>query len=275
MAIFLKALFLVVVAEMGDKTQLLAMAMASKYKAKHVLLGVLIATIFNHALAVLVGTYLNSIIPLEAVKLVAGFAFIVFGLWTIRGDAYEDDKQKKSKFGPILTVTIAFFFAEMGDKTQLMTIAIAADSIHPMLILAGTTCGMLVADSIGILGGAWMCKHVPDSYMKWIPGMIFLFFGTLTVYAAAPKAWLTPLPIIIYLIGLAALIYLIGIHFGRKAPVYEVIENDHVGHRLCPYHAVMPEEKCPYRVLTKDNQCKYNIVGGTEICPKYKEEALL
>ncbi len=85
MASLIKAALLVVVAEMGDKTQLLAMAMASKYKARQVMLGVLIATIFNHGLAVIVGTYLSSLIPMDIVKLVAGFAFLVFGLWTLSG----------------------------------------------------------------------------------------------------------------------------------------------------------------------------------------------
>lgn len=261
MALFIKALLLVVVAEMGDKTQLLAMAMASKYKAKQVLLGVLIATIFNHALAVLVGTYLSSLIPMDTVKLVAGFAFLVFGLWTIRGDSYDDDKQKKSKFGPVLTVTIAFFFAEMGDKTQLMTIAIAADSYKPLFILAGTTCGMLVADSIGILGGAWMCKNVPEKYLKWIPGLIFLFFGTATVYGATPKTWITPIVILIYFVVMLGLVYLVGVYFARKNSA-GTIDGE-----VCPFHAYISEEKCPHRVLDINKQCIYNLENSKEACP--------
>lgn len=133
MASFIKALLLVVVAEMGDKTQLLAMAMVSKYKAKQVLLGVLIATILNHAL-VAVGSYLSSVIPMDLVKIIAAVSFLAFGLWTIRGDKLDDEENKKVKFGPIVTVAIAFFLAEMGDKTQLMTITIAAENQQPLFI---------------------------------------------------------------------------------------------------------------------------------------------
>lgn len=266
MGFFIKALLLVVVAEMGDKTQLLAMAMASKYKARQVMLGVLIATIFNHALAVVVGTYLSSLIPMDTVKLVAGFAFLVFGLWTLRGDSYEDEDKKKSKFGPVLTVTIAFFFAEMGDKTQLMTIAIAADSNQPLWILAGTTCGMLIADAIGILGGAWMCKNVPDKYMKWIPGLIFLFFGSLTVYEASPDAWVSVPAIIIYLFLLALSIYIVGFKLKRKAPEI-LLTSEGFAYETCPYHHLLPEGKCPHLVLNKDNQCKYNLQNSDEKCP--------
>ncbi|WP_238899658.1 MULTISPECIES: TMEM165/GDT1 family protein [unclassified Clostridium] len=213
MASFIKALLLVVVAEMGDKTQLLAMAMVSKYKAKQVLLGVLIATILNHALAVAVGSYLSSVIPMDLVKIIAAVSFLAFGLWTIRGDKLDDEENKKVKFGPIVTVAIAFFLAEMGDKTQLMTITIAAENQQPIFILMGTTVGMLIADGIGILGGAWMCKHVPDIYIKWVAGVIFIFFGTLTLYNSVPTAFLGPLYIVLYLALMGLLIYLFGVKF--------------------------------------------------------------
>ncbi|NOW90804.1 putative Ca2+/H+ antiporter (TMEM165/GDT1 family) [Clostridium beijerinckii] len=213
MASFIKALLLVVVAEMGDKTQLLAMAMVSKYKAKQVLLGVLIATILNHALAVAVGSYLNSVIPMDLVKIIAAVSFLAFGLWTIRGDKLDDEENKKVRFGPIVTVAIAFFLAEMGDKTQLMTITIAAENQQPIFILMGTTVGMLIADGIGILGGAWMCKHVPDIYIKWVAGVIFIFFGTLTLYNSVPTAFLGPLYIVLYLALMGLLIYLFGVKF--------------------------------------------------------------
>lgn len=209
---FIKALLLVVVAEMGDKTQLLAMAMASKYKVKQVMTGVLIATILNHALAVAAGTYLSSLIPLDKVKIVAAIAFIIFGLWTLRGDTFDDDG-KKHKYGPVVTVTIAFFIAEMGDKTQLMTIAIAAQSHFPVLILLGTTTGMLVADGIGIIGGAWLAKHVPEVYIKWIAGMIFMIFGTITLYNTVPIALITPISIAAYFLVLALATYIVSKKF--------------------------------------------------------------
>ena len=222
MASFIKALLLVVVAEMGDKTQLLAMAMANKYKAKQVLIGVLIATVLNHALAVAVGSYVSNVIPMNLIKAIAAISFLVFGLWTIRGDKLDDEENKKAKFGPIVTVAIAFFIAEMGDKTQLMTITIAAENQQPVLILMGTTVGMLIADGIGILGGAWMCKHIPEVYIKWVAGIIFMFFGTLTLYNAIPATFLGPIYIVLYLIIMGILIYLFGVklaYFGKVCDI--------------------------------------------------------
>lgn len=214
MADFIKALLFVVVAEMGDKTQLLAMAMASKFKARQVMAGVLIATVLNHALAVALGSYLSSVIPMDAIKIAAAVSFLVFGLWTLRGDKIDDDeKEKKHKFGPIVTVVIAFFLAEMGDKTQLMTIAISADSKLPLLVLAGTTTGMLIADGLGVIGGAWLGRHVPEKYIKWGAGIIFIFFGVLTLYQSIPSSLLSPIYIILFFLVLAVLIYLIGVKY--------------------------------------------------------------
>ncbi len=229
MAAFIKALLFVVVGEMGDKTQLLAMAMASKYKVAHVMIGVFIATILNHALAVLVGSYLSSLIPMNVVSMVAGASFLVFGLWTIRGDTNDDSKNKASKFGPIVTVGIAFFLAEMGDKTQLMTIAIAAEYKQPLAILMGTTTGMLIADGIGVLCGAWLCKHVKDIYIKWFAGVVFMFFGTLTLYNAVPVGLLTPINIGIYFAVIIALTYLIGVTLAnrnRVSPCESVLSGE-------------------------------------------------
>jgi len=225
MASFIKALLLVVVAEMGDKTQLLAMAMASKYKAKQVLIGVLIATILNHALAVAVGSYVSTIIPMNLIKIIAAVSFLVFGLWTIRGDKLDDEDNKKVKFGPIVTVAIAFFIAEMGDKTQLMTISIAAENQQPLLILMGTTVGMLIADGIGILGGAWMCRHIPEVYIKWVAGVIFMFFGTLTLYNSVPAAFLGPAYIVLYVALMGGLIYLFGVKLAYFGQVCDIALN--------------------------------------------------
>lgn len=223
MSEFIKAALLVVVAEMGDKTQLLAMAMASKYKVKEVMIGVLVATIFNHALAVAVGNYLSSLIPMSTIKIVAAISFLIFGLWTLRGDKIDDEDKKKTKFGPIVTVAIAFFLAEMGDKTQLMTIAISANSHQPAFILMGTTVGMLIADGIGIIGGAWMCKHIPEVYIKWVAGIIFMFFGTLTIYSSVPLVLLSPMYISLYLLVLGVLIYLFGVKFSYQGQACNIV----------------------------------------------------
>lgn len=131
MLVFFGATLMVVLAEMGDKTQLLAMAFATRFPAKSVLWGVLIATVLNHALAVALGTYLGSSFDMQLVQIIAAASFILFGLWTIRGDSLDGEDKRKTAFGPIITVAIAFFIAEMGDKTQLATVALAAKYNSP------------------------------------------------------------------------------------------------------------------------------------------------
>lgn len=174
----------VVLAEMGDKTQLLAMAFATKYKAVKVLIGVFVATILNHALAVAVGNLLTRFSTAQIwIQGIAALSFIFFGLWTIRGDKLEGEENRTTKFGAIITVALAFFLAEMGDKTQLTTIALATRfPTSPIWILAGTTTGMLIADGIGIFVGVVLCKKIPERKVKLISAAVFIFFGLLGSY---------------------------------------------------------------------------------------------
>lgn len=174
----------VTLAEMGDKTQLLAMAFATKYKASKVLIGVFIATILNHGLAVALGNYIakNQAINIW-VSAIASLSFIFFGLWTIKGDKLDGEDKKTTRFGAITTVSIAFFIAELGDKTQLATIALAAKfPQNPFEILIGTTTGMLIADAIGIIIGVVMCKKIPERLIKLVSAGAFILFGILGSY---------------------------------------------------------------------------------------------
>jgi putative Ca2+/H+ antiporter (TMEM165/GDT1 family) len=216
MAAFIKALLFVVVAEMGDKTQLLAMAMASKFKVKDVMIGVFVATVLNHGLAVAFGDLIGTVVPIEYVRIIAALSFLGFGLWTIRGDSIDDKDEKASKFGPIVTVAIAFFIAELGDKTQLMTITIAAQYNNPIMILMGTTIGMLIADGIGIIGGSWLAKHVPEEYIKWGAAVVFIIFGIITLYSGVPSDLLKVYYIVPFFVLLAISIYLIGFRWKAK-----------------------------------------------------------
>ncbi|MCR4434396.1 MAG: TMEM165/GDT1 family protein [Clostridiales bacterium] len=177
----------VTLAEMGDKTQLLAMAFATKYKASKVLAGVFFATVLNHALAVAIGNYITRFQAVQAwIQGIAALSFILFGLWTIRGDRLEGEENRKTRFGPVLTVTIAFFIAELGDKTQLATIALAASYPQsPLAILAGTTTGMLIADTIGIIVGVVMCRKIPERVIKLISAAVFILFGFIGSYQVA------------------------------------------------------------------------------------------
>lgn len=207
MEAFLTALFLVTVAEMGDKTQLLAMAFATKFKALDVMLGVFIATIFNHALAVVLGEFLTAKIPVSYIQLAAAISFIGFGLWTLRGDKLAGEDKKKSRFGPIGTVGIAFFIAELGDKTQLATIALAAKFHTPVYILMGTTIGMLIADAIGIWLGVLMGKKIPEKLVKAVSAGIFIIFGIIGLYSNVPRTYINTWSIMVFMVSLAVLTY--------------------------------------------------------------------
>lgn len=153
----------VVLAEMGDKTQRLAMVFACRYKASTVLWGVFVATAFNHLLAVLAGNYLTQFVPIQYIQIAAAASFILFGLWTIRGDELQGE-DKRFNFSPFWTVAVAFFIAEMGGKTQLATISLAAQYQSVLPVLVGTTAGMLTADAIGIGVGIVMGKR---SWNRW------------------------------------------------------------------------------------------------------------
>jgi len=179
---FAASFIFVVLAEMGDKTQLLAMAFAAKYKAYQVLLAVFAATLLNHALAVVAGRALTTIIPLDVISFIAALSFVIFGLWTIRGDKLEGESKRASKFGPVLTVAVAFFLAEMGDKTQLVTISLAVEYGSMLNVLMGTTLGMVVADALGIILGIVMRKHIPQKSIRWVSAGIFVFFGLTGIY---------------------------------------------------------------------------------------------
>jgi putative Ca2+/H+ antiporter (TMEM165/GDT1 family) len=183
MMAFWTSLAFVVLAEMGDKTQLLAMAFAARIRWQTVMWGVFWATAANHLLAVLVGNYLTHIVPMMYIKVAAAVSFIIFGLWTIRGDTL-DDEDKRFNFSPFWTVAIAFFFAEMGDKTQLATVALAADFSTIVPVWVGSTTGMLIADAIGIIVGIVLHKKLPEKQVKWFAAITFILFGLWGLYEA-------------------------------------------------------------------------------------------
>ncbi len=182
----LSSFAIVFLAEMGDKTQLLAMAFAVRFRWQTVLWGVLAATAANHLFAVVVGNYLTNIIPLAYIKIAAAISFILFGLWTIRGDDLHDE-DRRFNFSPFWTVTIAFFLAEMGDKTQLATVALAAEFHTVVPVWVGTTTGMLIADAVGIIAGIVLHKKIPEKQIKWFAALVFIGFGLWGLYDCRPS----------------------------------------------------------------------------------------
>jgi putative Ca2+/H+ antiporter (TMEM165/GDT1 family) len=183
MIAFFASLGFVVVAEMGDKTQLLAMAFAARYRWQTVMWGVFAATLVNHFLAVVAGNYLTAFIPLKYIQVAAAASFIIFGLWTLRGDTLAGEDQR-FHYSPFWTVAVAFFFAEMGDKTQLATVALATRYDSIVAVWLGTTSGMLVADAFGIIVVIVLGKKIPERFVKWFAALVFIAFGTIGLYNA-------------------------------------------------------------------------------------------
>lgn len=200
---FIASFLFIVLAEMGDKSQLLALAFATKYNPYKVIVAIFLATFVNHTLAVIFGQFLTTIIPIDIIAFIAALSFIGFGLWTIRGDKLEGEEKRESKYGPIATVAIAFFLAEMGDKTQLATISLAVEYRSFFSILAGTTLGMVAADAIGIIVGIVLSKRIPEKKIKWFSAIIFILFGLIGVYDGL-SGWMELAPTLAILVLLAA-----------------------------------------------------------------------
>lgn len=177
MAAFLSSFFLIFLAEMGDKTQLVALAFATRYKVKDVLLGIFFATLLVHLFSVFLGGGIGAVIPVLYVKWLAGLSFIGFGIWTLRGDTLEDGEKKSGRFGPFLTVATAFFLAELGDKTMLATVTLAAQTRSFAGVWLGSTAGMVAADGLAIIVGITLGKRIPEKAIKYAAAAIFIICG--------------------------------------------------------------------------------------------------
>ena len=173
-------------AELGDKSMLLALAFASKYPAKTVLSGVFCATAINHLLVVLLGSYIINFFHADNITLFCSLAFLGFGIWTLRGDSLEEGDFGTQKKTPFLTVATAFFISEMGDKTQLATLTLATEYQPWVLVWLGSTIGMVLADAVGIIAGVALGKKIPENTIKYVSGGIFIFTGLWGLYEIVP-----------------------------------------------------------------------------------------
>jgi putative Ca2+/H+ antiporter (TMEM165/GDT1 family) len=153
--------------------------------------GILIATVVNHALAASVGAWLAAALPRRAMGILLGVGFIAFGLWTLIPDR-ADGERPPSRWGPLLTTSVVFFLAEMGDKTQLATVALGARFDSTVAVTAGTTLGMLAADGLAIFAGHRLTAIVPMRVVRWIAAALFFAFGGAAI-AATVRAGEAPL----------------------------------------------------------------------------------
>ena len=173
---------IVTLAEMGDKTQLLAFLLAAKYKKPiPIILGILFATILNHGLAGILGLWITQILSPEILRWVLGLSFIAMAIWTLVPDKIDDEASFGVKYGVFITTLITFFLAEMGDKTQVATIAMAAHYPSPILVVLGTTLGMMIADVPAVFLGNSFARKLPLKLIHAIAAGIFFVMGILVL----------------------------------------------------------------------------------------------
>ncbi len=174
---FLRAFCLVFIAEIGDKSQILAMTFATRYKAVQVVIGIFIGIVLNHFIAILMGIYISNIIPIKMLQVFAGILFIAFGFVAFKSDSEVKSTSKNSNKHVISTIAIAFFLGELGDKTQLTAMALAMEGKWPIIILAGTTLAMLSVGCLGIFIIKSLNRRIPTYIVKIISGLVFIFLG--------------------------------------------------------------------------------------------------
>jgi putative Ca2+/H+ antiporter (TMEM165/GDT1 family) len=175
---------LVAASEMGDKTQLLAFSLASRFRRPWtVMAGILLATLANHALASCVGAWISAYVPPRAMAGILAVTFIGFGLWTLRPDTL-DENEKPSHFGPLLTTVVLFFLAEMGDKTQFATIALGARFHSAVTVTLGTTLGMLASDGLAVFLGDRLSSKVQGRWLRIVAAGLFFLFGIASAWSA-------------------------------------------------------------------------------------------
>ncbi len=184
---FLLSLAVIFIAELGDKSQLMALAFATRYRAIDVLVGISIATLVVHLGSVLLGSVVATALPTQAISIVAGLAFFVFAAWTLRGDALDDEEAAKASRPTgsiIVTVGTAFFLAELGDKTMLATITLATreEAVGTWL---GSTAGMVAADAIAIAVGKLLGSRLPERAIRFGAAAAFAIFGAILILEGA------------------------------------------------------------------------------------------
>lgn len=176
----------VALAEIGDKTQLLAILLATRFnKPLPIILGILVATLANHALAALLGASAAAFLDSPVFRYAIGASFIAMAAWTLIPDKLDDDEAPKQRFGAFLTTLVAFFLVEMGDKTQVATIALGAQYQSVALVTAGTTLGMMIANVPAIFLGHELLKRVNLETVRKVAAGLFLLIGLWVLAQAA------------------------------------------------------------------------------------------
>jgi len=182
MEAFLISTGIVALAEIGDKTQLLAFILAAKFrKPVPIIIGILVATIANHAFAGALGSWITSMVAPETMRWVLGISFIAMAIWTLIPDKFDEEDAKLARCGVFGTTLIAFFLAEMGDKTQVATVALAAQYHSLIAVVAGTTFGMMIANIPAVIMGDRIANKMPVRLVHAVAAVIFAVLGVMTL----------------------------------------------------------------------------------------------
>ena len=182
MEAFLLSTGIVALAEMGDKTQLLSLLLAAKFRRPvPIILGILVATLLNHAFAGAVGTWVQQVLGPDMLRWILGVSFVAMAAWMLVPDKLEDTGASLTRFGVFGTTLIAFFVAEMGDKTQIATVALAARYDAFFSVVAGTTLGMMIANVPAVLLGERITRVVPIRLVHRIAAALFAALGVMAL----------------------------------------------------------------------------------------------
>lgn len=207
----------VFVAELGDKSQLMAMTFALRYKWYIVIGGITVATTVVHLVSVAVGHFLGVSIPTDLISIVGGLAFVVFGLWTLRGDSLSDDENAKASRvarSAFAAIASAFFLAELGDKTMLATVTLAADNDW-IGVWAGSTVGMVAADALAIVVGAVAGKHLPERLIRYGAAILFFVFGAVLFFEGLMPGTAAPYVAAIVVAAVSAMVIAVFVRRSR------------------------------------------------------------
>ena len=185
MEAFLTSTTLVAIAEIGDKTQLLSFVLAAQLrKPLAIIAGIFVATVLNHALAGSVGVWLAQLISPHWLPWITGLVFVAFGLWALHPDSL-DEQPRIHPAGAFVTTTIAFFIAEMGDKTQFATVALGVQYAGALVaVVMGTTIGMMLANVPAVLIGEKLAQRLPLKYIRWLAAAVFIATGMAAMWGA-------------------------------------------------------------------------------------------
>lgn len=186
MEAFLVSTGIVALAEIGDKTQLLSFCLAAKFRRPlPIVAAIFVATIANHAFAAAVGSWVTSLLGPDVLRWVLGLSFLAMAAWILVPDKLDDDDTPSARYGVFLTTLLAFFMAEMGDKTQVATVALAARYHAMAAVVAGTTFGMMLANVPAVYFGARIANRIPLKLVHGVAAVIFAVLGVLTLLMPA------------------------------------------------------------------------------------------